>query len=185
MLKKLACAAVLAVSAAGASAQTHWEFSYTGFEDQEMGVFDPSYRISGTFDGIDADLDGVLQHDEVSSFTLDGLEYIVDPDGCVSSCSLLSFNYGTHTGKLNFESSWIYVDDFNYSQTHVIAGVRSVHQGTNGSGEVFSETRAWTNQTTFVITPPVSPVPEPSTMAMLGAGLLAVGFFRRRERGNG
>lgn len=182
MLKQLACAAVLAVSAAGVSAQTHWDFVYTGFEHQETGIFDPSYRMQGSFDGVDADLDGILQHDEVTSFTLDGREYVADPENCVSSCALLSFSYGTRSGTLNFESSWSYVDDFNYSQKYVKAGVRSVQQGENGSGEYFINSYLWTNQTTFWIDPAVAPVPEPSTMAMLGAGLLAVGLVRRRER---
>ncbi|GGC17271.1 PEP-CTERM sorting domain-containing protein [Pseudoduganella buxea] len=183
MLKQLACAVFLAVSAAGVSAQTHWDFMYTGFEHQETGIFDPTLQIQGSFDGVDADLDGILEHNEVTSFTLDTLEYVDNPDGCrINSCSLLSFSYGTHSGKLNFESSSYYADDFNYSYSSVIAGVRSAHQGANGSGESFTTTLVWTDQTKFWIYPVATPVPEPSTMAMLGAGLLAVGLVRRRER---
>ncbi len=186
MLRQLACAAILTLSAAGASAQTHWEFIYTGFENKETGTFDPAYRIEGSFDGVDADLDGILEHDEVTSFTLNDLEYVDNPDGCrLTWCSLLSFDYGTRSGRLNFETSSYYSDEHAYSQISVIAGVRSVHQGGNSTGNSFSSTYVWTDQTTFWIHPAAAPVPEPSTMAMLGAGLLAAGFLRRRERTEG
>ncbi len=186
MLKQLACAAFLAVSAAGVSAQTHWDFVYTGFEHQETGIFHPSLQIEGSFDGVDVDLDGILEHNEVTSFTLDMLEYVDNPHGCtINECSLLSFSYGLGNGELNFESSSYYTDDFNYTYSSVIAGVRSVNQGGNGSGEFFTTTLVWTDRTTFLIDPAVAPVPEPSTMAMLGAGLLAVGLVRRRERNKG
>jgi hypothetical protein len=181
MLKQLICAAVLAGSAAGASAQTHWDFVYTGFRHLETNTFDPSFQLTGSFDGVDADRDGVLQHTEVTGFTLNGLEYVDNPDGCrITGCSLLSFSYGTRTGSLDFSTVALYSDDFNQSVTTVVSDVHWYHAGENGSGETFTDTYVWTDQTTFGINP--APVPEPATYAMLGAGLLAAGIFRRRSR---
>ncbi|AVR95896.1 PEP-CTERM sorting domain-containing protein [Pseudoduganella armeniaca] len=179
MLKKMLCTAALLSTAIDVSAQTRWDFLYSGFQHEELGIFLPSATIEGSFTGKDADGDGVLQRGEITSFVIDQLELVDNPDGCqITSCSLLAFSYALTSGKLNFESSWEYSDDFNYSSQHTVAGLQSTHIGVNGSGELSTTTLRWTDRTSFWINPP--PVPEPSAAALLSVGLLAAGVYRRR-----
>lgn len=179
MLKKLLCTAALLVTAIDVSAQTRWDFLYSGFQHGELGIFLPSATIEGSFTGADTDGDGMLERGEITSFVIDTLEYVDNPDGCrISSCSLLGFNYGLTSGKLNFESSWTYMDDFNYSTNHIVAGLHSTTTGVNGAGDWSTTTLQWTDRTSFWINP--APVPEPSVAALLSVGLLGAAVYRRR-----
>ncbi|WEF35775.1 PEP-CTERM sorting domain-containing protein [Pseudoduganella chitinolytica] len=184
MLDKLLPAALMVFTAASASAQTRWDFAYSGFHYQELDIFLPSARIDGSFEGTDVNGDGILQRQELTSFVVDTMEYVNNPDGCVmTSCSLSDFSYGIRSGKLDFASSWTYSDDFNYSVGRIKAGQFSSVVGENGSGEWSESTYLWTDRTTFWINP--APVPEPSSIALLGAGVLVVGVWRRRARAKG
>lgn len=179
MFDKLLAAALMLGTAAGVSAQTRWDFAYSGFHYQEGDIFVPSARIDGSFEGSDANGDGILQRQEVTSFVVDTLEYVNNPDGCrVSSCSLLDFSYGIRSGKLDFVSTWTYSDDFNYSVGRIETGKFSLVEGFNGSGEWSQSVYSWTEQTAFWINP--APVPEPASMVLLAAGVLVVGVWRRR-----
>lgn len=180
MLDKLLPAALMLVTAAGAAAQTRWDFAYSGFQYQsgDLDIFVPSLRIDGSFEGKDVNGDGILQRHELTSFVIDSLEYVTNPDGCrITSCNLAEFSYGLRAGELNFASSWTYSDDFNYSAGTTRAGQFSSVQGQNGSGEWSESTMLWTERTEFWINP--APVPEPSSIALLGAGLAVVGVRRR------
>lgn len=184
MLDKLLPAALMLFAAAGASAQTRWDFAYSGFHYQEGNIFLPSARIDGSFEGSDANGDGILQRQEVTSFVVDTMEYVDNPDGCVmTSCSLLDFSYGIKTGKLDFKSTWTYSDDANYSVGRIEAGQFSLVEGSNGSGEWSQSVYLWTDETAFWINP--APVPEPSSIVLLGAGLAVVGGWRRRGLAKG
>jgi len=81
MLTKLMCTLVLGTLAAPASAQTQWDFSYTGFFYTPSNRFEPNWTESGMFAGTDSNGNGQLERQELTRFSWQQIEYIV-PFGC-------------------------------------------------------------------------------------------------------
>ncbi|WP_167225146.1 PEP-CTERM sorting domain-containing protein [Massilia rubra] len=161
----LIAAAVLAGSAQAGS--TFREFTYTGLFHEEAGQFLPNARISGNFDSEDTNRDGLLELSEVTSFVLNGQQYV---GGCgpeVFLCGLFDFSY-TPGGALNFNTAWT-TDPWNENGVaggEVISGSQA-QEYAFWNGNATSTTLRWTEDTLFEI----SPVPEPATYGMLALGL--------------
>ncbi|WEF35532.1 hypothetical protein [Pseudoduganella chitinolytica] len=181
MWTRLICAAALGAAAASASAETLWEFSYTGFHNREANVFDPTLRFSGAFSGTDADSNGELDITELTHFSWDNRLY-VDRGGrpCgASQCELNGFTYDLRLGQLNFSSHWAYEDEASRSSGSTQAGAQLSYFGYTPGGSVSSH-YLWTPATQFAINPP--PIPEPAAIWLLGAGLATVAACAGRGR---
>ncbi|WP_338770640.1 PEP-CTERM sorting domain-containing protein [Massilia sp. METH4] len=199
MVKTVAFATLLAASCSVNAAAT-WNFSYTGFLQEDTGIFDGSRSLNGSFSGRDMNRDGYLDRTEISSFFLNGTDYI----GCASSsnefykCGTDNFLYKIG-GKLEFSAGFNSTDPEGlFSGGHYFtAGDRDLdYQMTPYSYAEASY--LWTDETAFSIRRGAKfqsralegsmamamPVPEPGTWAMLAGGLLVVTGAARRRRGN-
>lgn len=169
MLKKLlTILCVAATCASAAAAPVTYNFSYQGAVRDDWGapstVWDATYRVEGSFRGDDKDNNGVIDKSE--------LEWM-QVGFCWGNCNIDSFSYAPQ-GELEFSA--IYVD-------HSTDPYYSVNQYSNlGSFEgvaMLSRTSyTYTADTQFTI----AAVPEPSTYAMMGAGLLGLTVVRRRRK---
>ena len=75
-MKFIVTAGLLLASTFAHAQTSHWAFSYTGFYDQEAAVFLPDMRIDGSFTGVDANGDGVLERGELTSLLVDAKDYV-------------------------------------------------------------------------------------------------------------
>lgn len=184
MFKKLMCLATLGAALAPASAQTFWQFSYTGFMDFDTKQFEPQRSESGFFAGSDDNRNGVLEQSELTRFGWEQVVYIDANNSwneCVlMRCSLQNFSYDLRSGQLDFASEWMYRDDMAYSESRTVAGDMISFYGYLGNGQGSGYTWLWTDQTQFSITP--APVPEPANSPMILAGLGVLGLAARRRR---
>lgn len=172
-------AAAIAVALAG-SAQadpTLSQFTYTGFFHEEGGQFLPNAWISGHFITDDLNGNGLLERSEVTSFVLNGQEYVGWCGAEVFMCGLWEFSY-TPGGALNFHTTW---STDPWGESGVAAGnARSgveVKEYSYWMGNSASYTLRWTDDTLFEI----SPVPEPATYGMLALGLGVLALSSRRR----
>ena len=185
MLKKILCAGLLASSSVFAHAAVQsFTFSYAGFYDEENATFDSAQILSGSFSGEDGDHDGRFSKGELTTLMVGGTDYIA----CAASnssyyqCGAENFSY-SKGGVLHFSvtqggsdpEGWV------YGYHSIIAGdvdsTLRVHPE-----NVWKRNMHWTPETAFSITN-TSPVPEPSTYAMLALGLLAMTALQRRRQG--
>ena len=196
MLKTVVLASLLAVSC-GANAVPTWNFSYTGFVDQSTGIFSATQKLKGSFSGKDGNHDGYLDKTEITSFFLNGTDYI----GCAGSSNEF-YQCGTDTflykigGALDFAAGIGSTDPEGYvSRGHYfISGDREFDY--NFTPSSYTESAyLWDERTRFSIGKSgsraafstfemqVSAVPEPGTWAMLATGVLVVMGSARRRKG--
>lgn len=186
MVRRLIPALFAAVLLAPAQAQDFWSFSYTGFLVEDENRFDPTYRLDGSFDGEDADGDGVLELEELTGFWYEDLDFFARPErGCYGArCELKQFTYELDGGRLFFETDYGYSDEASISSNRTIAGLSHYMYSETGFRPPFfvsTETWLWTDQTRFAITAP--PVSEPALVMLLPAGLaLLAGAGAARSR---
>ena len=164
--------------------------TYTGFADYNTGVFDPTHTATLHVEIDDVNNDGNFTVDEVRSFsfpyvTIDSWRmetygqcgYADGANWCLEA-----FSY-TGGNSLTFDAYSTYRDFDAFSGGYVTSGQSAFNYFNYTSGEGSSSYTGfrWTPETTLAIT--VTPaVPEPSTYAMLGAGLYAIGVVARRRR---
>lgn len=181
MFRHLFPAVVFAGACATAQAGETWTFVYTGFLDTTANIFLPDRQMLGSFTGYDNDLNGIVERGEITSFILNGKDFVA----CESdsneyySCGAELFSYSVAAG-LSFSAGEFGRDPEGW--------VGAGHYVIAGDGEYsyrfrpgYDESQAylWTAQTGFSIT---SPSPEPGTWAMLGTGLLVTAWAARRNR---
>lgn len=184
MFKKILCAGLLASTSLFAHAAVQsWTFSYAGFYDQENMMFDATRELSGSFLGEDLNRDGVLNKSELTYLTIGGVDFIecAKFSSPYYQCGADQFSY-KDGGALNFavSSSGRDPEGLIYDGHAIIAGdIDSTFSSRPGND--WSKTLRWTAETKFSITN-TSPVPEPSTYAMLGLGLLGLAGLQSRRR---
>lgn len=197
MFKTAAIAIVLAATLATSSAASAaggpgtWTFTYTGFYNQNAGVFDSAYQLAGSFTGSDANSDGFIGRNEITAFNLGGTNYVAcaGDSNDYYSCGVETFNYKVG-GKLEFYAAVSGNDPEGQAGGghYINAGVGEFdYRYTPYSYD--ESANLWTADTRFQISPEmksgggVPAVPEPGTWAMLATGLLLVGATAARRRG--
>ncbi|GJI99964.1 hypothetical protein RugamoR64_05030 [Duganella rhizosphaerae] len=169
-----------------------WAITWTGF--QAYGEYRPDIEITGTFSGVDANHNGVIERSELTTFKILPFHgynenFLACPAGTfpVVTCKVDSFSY-VIGGQLQFIAS--HTEFFDYPSRPY----SNIYAFDSGQGAVFS-TNEWrpndnyrfdiTPQTVMTVVPTVLtvPVPEPEGYAMLGAGLLLLaGLHSRRKK---
>lgn len=164
--------------------------TYTGLADYNTGVFDPTRtaQLRAVIDDINGD--GKFTVEEVREFSFPYVyidawrmeQYGRCGDEGGSTWCLEAFSY-TGGDNLTFQASAGYRDFDASTWSQVSSGQYAYYafHYTEGEGETSYEGFKWTPQTRLeiAVTPPV---PEPSTYAMLGAGLGAIALMARRRR---
>lgn len=197
MFKPLVFATLVAASCA-VHAVPVWTFSYTGFLDENTGIFSSTYKLKGSFSGHDGNHDGFLDKDEISTFILNGVDYI----GCAGTsnefyrCGTDSFSFQIGSKKLDFSVGENGGDPEGYfgGGHYFVAGDGEYDYRYTPDSYLMSAYR-WTDQTRFnigkskgagnnpMMASAVLAVPEPGTWAMLATGLLLVAGAARRRAG--
>ncbi|NHZ99490.1 PEP-CTERM sorting domain-containing protein [Massilia sp. CCM 8734] len=181
MLKRsmlIAATAAAAMLAPGAqAASTFSQFTYTGFFHEEAGQFLPNAQIYGYFETEDLNGNGVLERSEVSSFVLNGQQYVGWCGPEVFMCGLFEFSYAPGAA-LSFSTSWSTDpwSEFGVAAGRAVSGIE-VKEYSYWMGNSASYTLRWTEDTLFEI----SPVPEPATYGMLALGLGVLALSSRRR----
>lgn len=196
MKYSLSTCALLLGSALSHAQPVHWTFSYTGFQDQEAGIYLPDMTLSGDFSGIDADGDGVLARDELASLLVGGKDYIAcaAASNAYYHCGVDRFAFSS-AGSLSFSlgeygsdpEGWVgggtLVDtgNTNYSYQFNPGGIAEHHL--NWTGATALQMRQVLPTTLEAQAGDVATVPEPATWALLGLGAAALGLWGRvRQR---
>lgn len=169
MGKVLLLAALLPLSAHAGT----WFFQIDGLVPEATGYPNPPTFVDGSFTGSDLDADGVLELAEITAFDFAGSQVIpvvtvFDPLG-PSQSWLHSFSYAN--GALSF-------DAFDGDVMWLKTGDAWILSGPSGGFR-----SAWGPNTTVLVTEQVPSVPEPSSIALLLAGLtLSAAARRHRSR---
>lgn len=180
-MKKLLTAGALFLGCAAAhAAPISWGFSFTGFYDQEAGIFLTDERITGSFKGNDLDADGLLEKEELLALVVGEIDYIA----CAASsnayyqCGATAFSFSPDAG-LNFSAGSYGSDPEGWVGGGRLITVGDMHYAYDyNPGGTHERHLLWTSDTRLTI---MSQAPEPGTWAMLAAGLAGIAWRVRRQ----
>ena len=179
-MKHMLSAALLFASVAAHAQSSHWTFSYTGFYDREAAVFLPDMTLSGSFTGFDANDDGNLDRDELTSLTIGTMDYVAcsGASNATYHCGADSFRFSPNSG-LSFSVGEYGGDPEGWAGSgHIITTGESVYDYQFNPNTTLEHHLDWNPATTLHM---MSAVPEPAPYAMLVAGLAGIGLYRRRR----
>lgn len=178
----LCCTAAYAdIAYANPSDTISWGFSFSGFYDSVSNSFLPEEVITGSFKGHDLDSDGLLEKDELLSLVVGELDYIACAAGSNAyyTCGASGFSFSQDAG-LHFS-----VGSYGQDPEGWVGGGRLITTGDQHYAYEFNPNTTaerhlyWTSDTRLTM---MSQAPEPSTWAMLAAGLAGLGWRARRRR---
>ncbi|OEZ58532.1 PEP-CTERM sorting domain-containing protein [Duganella sp. HH105] len=195
MMKKLVCGALLAACSTftqvACAAPTEWEFTWTGFRFSYNGYYSvdhPEYQVKGTFAGTDANHDGTLSMNELSSLKIDFVDYAAcPPNTSTYTCRIDNFSYSEAGGLVfgaretvysdppNAGIPWWTADSISYDELGITKTRFGYQMPPEDMGYYFD---SYTTKTVKQI----SAVPEPETYAMLVAGMMLLGGLARRRK---
>ncbi|WP_338771297.1 PEP-CTERM sorting domain-containing protein [Massilia sp. METH4] len=164
-----------------------WAFEWRGFQinNPDGSYFDANFDYKGTFTATDANHDNAITLEELTSLKIWGQDLLVCPwEG--ESCGVSAFSYNAASG-LQFSAYYYYSyeDEWSHSidtDAYTYDARESFTWNHSGQGSVNEwYTRDFTPQTVETVTL-ISSVPEPTTYAMLGAGLLLMGAVAKRRK---
>ncbi|CUI09077.1 PEP-CTERM sorting domain-containing protein [Massilia antarctica] len=192
MIKKMICGlALMGCALSSQAAVQGFDWSYTGFlpsywsevQPQPVyGSYDPGYMLKGRFFAEDRDLNGVFSIQEITSFTI-GSQSFMNCTGA-RECKLRDFSY-TPGGALNFyafDSVEYGTYGSGWSRTSTSYSSRGGFDTTYENDWSWSGERGIAHEITPQTKFAISPVPEPQTWLMLGAGIALLGAAKRRSR---
>ena len=183
-MKHLVSTCVLLFCSALSHAQS-WNFSYTGFYDQEAALFMPELRIAGSFSGVDANRDGVLERGELSSLLIDGKDYVAcaADSNAYYYCGADSFRFA-HGAGLAFD-----LGEYGSDPEGLVGGGHLITTGDMRYEYRFDPVSTterhlrWTDGTLLSVVPAI---PEAPAWAMLVVGLFGIkALLTRRPRESG
>lgn len=188
-MKFIVSAGALLLASTLAHAQAaHWAFSYTGFYDQEAGAFLPDMHIDGSFSGVDANGDGVLERGELTSLLVDTKDYVA----CAAStnanyhCDADSFTFSAESGLAFSVSEYSSDPEGLYGGGHFVTTGQMVYDYQFNPYANSEHHLAWTDGTVLTMasalpgSTSVPAVPEAPAWMMLLAGVGGIGLWRRR-----
>lgn len=194
LLVGAACAGACLLPAAQAAST--WNFEYDNLQPDAGQVWNIP-TLTGSFTGKDLDHDSVIEANELTSLEIDfpfdgGVErdaILPNQPICFSptdECAgINAFSFNTRTNQLSMD---VWFQQWN-AGFHLVSGQDITYGAPTGVSH-----STWTEGTTFKIrrqvlpkiAAAVTPVPEPSSGAMVLAGLVALaGLARRRARTGG
>jgi MYXO-CTERM domain-containing protein len=189
-MKFIVTAGALLLASTLAHAQaSHWTFSYTGFYDQEAAAFLPGMRIDGSFTGVDANGDGVLERGELTSLLVDAKDYVACAASSNASyhCDADSFRFSAESG-LSFSVSEYAGDPEGLNGGgHFVTTGQMVYDYRFDPYATAEHHLLWTDATMLAMSSAlpgsesVPAVPEAPAWMMLLAGVGGIGLWRHRR----
>jgi len=179
-MKHIFSAALLIASVAAHAQSSYWTFNYTGFYDREAALFLPGATLSGSFSGVDANRDGVLERGELTSLIIGATDYVAcgGDSNATYHCGTDNFRFSPDGG-LSFSLGQYGADPEGLvGSGHIVTTGDSIFDYQFNPNTSTEHHLDWNPATTLNI---VSVVPEPASFAMLAAGLAGIALYRRRR----
>lgn len=181
-MKKLLTTGALLLGCAAAHADpVSWGFSFAGFYDQEANLFLTDEVISGSFKGDDMNGNGLLEIGELTTLVVGELDYIACAanSNAYYQCGATAFSFSPDAG-LSFSVGSYGNDPEGWVGGGKLITVGDMHYAYEYNPMATNERHLrWTSDTTLTI---MSQAPEPGTWAMLGVGLLGIGWRLRQRK---
>ncbi|WP_229262740.1 PEP-CTERM sorting domain-containing protein [Duganella radicis] len=170
-------AVIIAAAASAHAEEKTFDIVYQGLYSVDDHVFQPDKTLKVTLTVDDLDGNGDYSENEVKALKASHIDY---KGSCTVEHCLEYFNWVR--GSLpDYSAAYHSFDGFYNELTIVNPGVEYREFVQSNFGFRYDLTWHWTADTQTTITQ-ISAVPEPSSYAMLGAGLASLALVARRRR---